>query len=71
MNKRKPQLFRKCEGRVMKQANQDRGTLLLALVAGLSINGTFAALFQLHCAIFCIPDYFPGADGLLPASTLS
>ncbi|HDW8412338.1 TPA: DUF1422 family protein, partial [Escherichia coli] len=25
----------------MKQANQDRGTLLLALVAGLSINGTF------------------------------
>ncbi|EHM0409960.1 DUF1422 family protein, partial [Escherichia coli] len=28
----------------MKQANQDRGTLLLALVAGLSINGTFAAL---------------------------
>ncbi|HFV3973275.1 YijD family membrane protein, partial [Escherichia coli] len=24
----------------MKQANQDRGTLLLALVAGLSINGT-------------------------------
>lgn len=29
----------------MKQANQDRGTLLLALVAGLSINGTFAALF--------------------------
>ncbi|WP_117031761.1 DUF1422 family protein, partial [Klebsiella pneumoniae] len=26
----------------MKQANQDRGTLLLALVAGLSINGTFA-----------------------------
>ncbi|HCO6055281.1 TPA: DUF1422 family protein, partial [Escherichia coli] len=27
----------------MKQANQDRGTLLLALVAGLSINGTFAA----------------------------
>ena len=30
----------------MKQANQDRGTLLLALVAGLSINGTFAALFS-------------------------
>lgn len=29
----------------MKQANQDRGTLL-ALVAGLSINGTFAALFS-------------------------
>lgn len=47
----------------MKQANQDRGTLLLALVAGLSINGTFAALFWLHCAIFCIPDYFHGADG--------
>ncbi len=30
----------------MKQANQDRGTLLLALVAGLSMNGTFAALFS-------------------------
>lgn len=30
----------------MKQANQDRGTMLLALVAGLSINGTFAALFS-------------------------
>lgn len=33
----------------MKQANQDRGTLLLALVAGLSINGTFAALFSPLC----------------------
>ena len=30
----------------MKQTGQDRGTLLLALVAGLSINGTFAALFS-------------------------
>ena len=48
----------------MKQANQDRGTLLLALVAGLSINGTFAALFS-----SIVP--FSGADGLLPASTLS
>lgn len=54
----------------MKQANQDRGTLLLALVAGLSINGTLqrclAPLYH-----FCIPDYFPGVDSLLPASTLS
>lgn len=30
----------------MKQSGQDKGTLLLALVAGLSINGTFAALFS-------------------------
>ncbi|HEX4503214.1 MAG TPA: YijD family membrane protein [Scandinavium sp.] len=30
----------------MKQTGQDRGTLLLALIAGLSINGTFAALFS-------------------------
>lgn len=30
----------------MKQSSQDRGTLLLALCAGLSINGTFAALFS-------------------------
>lgn len=30
----------------MKQSNQDKGTLLLALVAGLSINGTFSALFS-------------------------
>ena len=51
----------------MKQANQDRGTLLLALVAGLSINGTFAALFS-SIVPFSV---FPGADGLLPASTLS
>ncbi|MHA6496443.1 DUF1422 family protein, partial [Escherichia coli] len=35
----------------MKQANQDRGTLLLALVAGLSINGTFAALFS-SCLLY-------------------
>lgn len=27
----------------MKQSGQDKGTLLLALIAGLSINGTFAA----------------------------
>ncbi|WP_366545894.1 DUF1422 family protein, partial [Salmonella enterica] len=26
----------------MKQSGQDKGTLLLALIAGLSINGTFA-----------------------------
>lgn len=30
----------------MKQTDQDRGTLLLALIAGLSVNGTFAALFS-------------------------
>lgn len=30
----------------MKQTAQDRGTLLLALIAGLSINGSFAALFS-------------------------
>lgn len=46
VNKRNRNYSGKCEGRVMKQANQDRGTLLLALVAGLSINGTFAALFS-------------------------
>ena len=40
----------------MKQSGQDKGTLLLALIAGLSINGTFRALFQLHCAIFDFPD---------------
>lgn len=30
----------------MKQSNQERGTLLLALIAGLSINGSCAALFS-------------------------
>lgn len=30
----------------MKQTGQERGTLLLAMIAGLSINGTFAALFS-------------------------
>ena len=30
----------------MKQTGQDKGTLLLALTAGLSINGTFAAIFS-------------------------
>ncbi|MFW0764673.1 YijD family membrane protein [Trabulsiella odontotermitis] len=30
----------------MKQSVQDKGTLLLALVAGLSINGTFSAVFS-------------------------
>ena len=30
----------------MKQSGQDKGTLLLALIAGLSINGSFAALFS-------------------------
>ncbi len=55
----------------MKQANQDRGTLLLALVAGLSINGTFAALFSSIVPFSVFPDYFPGVDSLPPASTLS
>lgn len=54
----------------MKQANQDRGTLLLALVAGLSINGTFAALFS-SIVPFLYSRLFPGVDSLLPASTLS
>ncbi|APG20734.1 hypothetical protein Y71_26500 [Kosakonia radicincitans DSM 16656] len=30
----------------MKQSGQDKGTLLLALVAGLSINGAFSAVFS-------------------------
>lgn len=30
----------------MKTSSQEKGTLLLALLAGLSINGTFAALFS-------------------------
>ena len=30
----------------MKQSFQDRGTLLLELIAGLSINGAFAAIFS-------------------------
>ncbi len=53
----------------MKQANKNRGTLLLALVAGLSINGTFAALFSSIVPFSVFPDYFPGADR--SASTLS
>ena len=30
----------------MKQSGQDKGTQLLALIAGLSINGTFTAVFS-------------------------
>ncbi|SFR17993.1 MULTISPECIES: YijD family membrane protein [unclassified Enterobacter] len=30
----------------MRQSGQDKGTLLLALIAGLSINGTFTAIFS-------------------------
>lgn len=30
----------------MKPSYQEKGTLLLALIAGLSVNGTFAALFS-------------------------
>lgn len=29
-----------------EKPHQDKGTLLLALIAGLSVNGTFAALFS-------------------------
>ncbi len=48
----------------MKQANQDRGTLLLALVAGnLSINGTFAALFSSIVPFSVFPIISTGADG--------
>ena len=43
----------------MKHSVQDRGTLLLALIAGLSINGTFAALFifpilSLVLTVYCL-----------------
>jgi len=31
---------------MMKQSGQDKGTLLLALIAGLSVNGTFTAVFS-------------------------
>jgi len=31
---------------MMKQSGQEKGTLLLALIAGLSINGTFTAVFS-------------------------
>jgi multisubunit Na+/H+ antiporter MnhG subunit len=54
----------------MKQSVQDKGTLLLALIAGLSINGAFAAIFS-SIVPFRFPDYFTGADGVLPASALS
>ena len=35
----------------MKQSGQDKGTLLLALIAGLSINGTFAVPFSIFSLI--------------------
>lgn len=53
----------------MKQSNQDKGTLLLALVAGLSINGTFSALFS-SIVPFSVFPIISGVDSLLPASTL-
>ncbi|VFS68315.1 Inner membrane protein yijD [Kluyvera cryocrescens] len=55
----------------MKQSGQDKGTLLLALLAGLSINGTFAALFSSIVPFSRLSDNFSGADGVLSASTLS
>ncbi len=54
----------------MKQANQDRGTLLLALVAGLFINGKFQGCSAPLCD-FLYSRLFPWCDGLLPALTLS
>jgi len=44
----------------MKQSGQDKGTLLLALVAGLSINGTFAALFSSIVPFSTMPVGLPG-----------
>ena len=42
-----PRAFTEAQAeRAMKHSVQDKGTLLLALIAGLSINGTFAALFS-------------------------
>lgn len=38
----------------MKQL-QERGTLVLALIAGISINGSFAALFSSHVAFSVFP----------------
>ncbi|MFU2315429.1 YijD family membrane protein [Rahnella sp. PCH160] len=38
-----------------EQANQDNGTLVLALIAGLSINGTFDALFSSVVAFSIFP----------------
>ncbi|VTN12973.1 Inner membrane protein yijD [Raoultella terrigena] len=55
----------------MKHSVQDKGTLLLALIAGLSINGTFAALFSSDCSLFHFPGTVSAADGLLSAPALS
>jgi len=38
-----------------EQANQDNGTLVLALIAGLSISGTFDALFSAFVAFSIFP----------------
>lgn len=38
-----------------EQANQDNGTLVLALIAGLSISGTFDALFSSVVAFSIFP----------------
>ncbi len=55
----------------MKHSVQDKGTLLLALIAGLSINGAFAALFSSIVPFSVFPHFIPAADGLLSASALS
>ncbi len=54
----------------MKHSVQDKGTLLLALIAGLSINGAFGAV-QFDSSVFRLPHFIPAADGLLSASALS
>nr|VXZ90218.1 Inner membrane protein yijD [Klebsiella pneumoniae] len=41
----------------MKHSVQDKGTLLLALIAGLSINGAFAALFSSIVPFSVFPFY--------------
>ncbi len=45
----------------MKQSGQDKGTLLLALIAGLSINGTFAAALFSAIVPFSVFSYLAGA----------
>lgn len=55
----------------MKHSVQDKGTLLLALIAGLSINGTFAALFSSIVPFFHLPGSVAAADGILSAPALS
>ncbi len=49
----------------MKQANQDRGSCCWRWLLAYRLM-VLSQRCLLHCAIFCIPDYFPVADGLLP-----